>query len=68
MRGNEKVVGFRIDGAIVNRIEEIAKSFDRETKSDVVEAIIKDFFKFNIPPLDMEKARKLVIMKRKGEL
>lgn len=68
MREDEKIIAFRIEGRIKDRIEEIAGSFDRETVSDVVEAIVKAFFKANPPPKDIEKGRKLVIMKRKGEI
>lgn len=67
-RVDEKVIAFRIEGRYKKRIKRIANSLDRETMSDVVEAIIKAFFKENKPPKDMERARELVIMKRKGEL
>lgn len=67
-RKKEKVVGFRAEGDIVARIDEIAKSLDRETRADVLEAIVKSFFKYNVPPEDIEKARKLVIMKRHNRL
>ena len=61
------MMGFNIERKYKDRIEEIANSFDQETKSDVIEAILKAFFTANKPPQDIEKGRELVIMKRKGE-
>lgn len=60
-------MGFNIERKYKDRIEEIANSFDQETKSDVIEAILKTFFTVNKPPKDIEKGRELVIMKRKEE-
>ena len=68
-KGKGKVMmGLHIDESYKNRIEEIADSFDQETMSDVMEAILKAFFIANKPPKDIEKGRELVIMKRKGRL
>ena len=61
------MMGFNIERKYKDRIEEIANSFGDETKSDVIEAILKAFFIVNNPPKDIEKGRELVIMKRKGE-
>lgn len=66
-RENGVMMGFNIERKYKDRIEVIADSFDEETKSDVIEAILKAFFIANKPPKDIEKGRELVIMKRKGE-
>lgn len=65
---NKPMMGFHIDQKYKDRIETIADSFEQETMSDVIEAILKAFFVANKPPRDMEKGRELVIMKRKREL
>ena len=68
-KGKDKVMmGFHIEQKHKDRIGTIADSFDQETMSDVIEAILKAFFIANKPPKDIEKGRELVIMKRKGEL
>lgn len=67
-KGDKAMMGFHIEESYKNRIEEIADSFDQETMSDVIEAILKAFFIANKPPRDIEKGRELVIMKRKGGL
>jgi len=66
-RENGVMMGFNIERKYKDRIEQIANTFDQETKSDVIEAILKAFFTANKPPKDIEKGRELVIMKRKGE-
>lgn len=68
-KGTERervMMGFHIERLYKDKIEGIADSFDQESMSDVIEAILKAFFKANKPPKDIERARKLVIMKRKG--
>ena len=62
------MMGFHIGQKYKDRIEAIADSFDQETMSDVIEAILKAFFIANQPPKDIEKGRELVIMRRKGEV
>lgn len=62
------MVGFHIDESYKNRIVEIADSFDQETMSDVVEAILKAFFTVNPDSKGKKKGRQLVILKRKGLL
>ena len=64
---NKPMMGFHIEQKYKDRVEAIADSFEQETMSDVIEAILKAFFIANKPPRDMEKGRELVIMKRKGE-
>lgn len=68
-KGEDKaMMGFHIDQKHKDRIEQIADSFEQETMSDVIEAILKAFFIANKPPADIEKGRELVIKKRKGKL
>lgn len=67
-RENKPMMGFHIGQEYKDRIEIIADTFDQETMSDVIEAILKAFFTANKPSKDIEKGRELVIMKRKGEL
>lgn len=62
------MVGFHIEESYKNRIVEIADSLDRETMSDVVEAILKAFFRANPSSKGKMKGRELVILKRKGLL
>lgn len=66
--GSKVMLGFHIGQEYKDRIVAIADSFDQETMSDVIEAILKAFFIANKPPRDIEKGRELVIMKRKGGL
>ena len=67
-RGDKVMMGFHIEQKYKDTIEAIADSFEQETMSDVIEAILKAFFITNKPPRDSEKGRELVIMKRKGKL
>ena len=62
------MLGFHIEQQYKDRIEAIANSFDQETMSDVIEAILKAFFTANKPPQDIEKGRGLVIKKRREEI
>ena len=62
------MLGCHIDQKYKDRIEAIADSFEQETMSDVIEAILKAFFTANQPPDDMEKGRGLVIKKRREEI
>ena len=62
------MMGFHISESYKNRIEEIANSFDQETMSDVIEAILKAFFTVNPSSKGKRKGRQLVILKRKGLL
>lgn len=66
------VLSFKVDVNTKRRLEEIAQSFDGGLADvftgDVAETILLAFFKGNTPPKDIEVARELVIMKRKGLL
>ena len=62
------MLGFHIEQKYKDKIEAIADSFEQETMSDVIEAILKAFFTVNQPPKDMEKGRGLVIKKRREEI
>lgn len=66
--GVKAMMGFHIEQKYKDRIEAIADSFEQETMSDAIEAILKAFFIANKPPADIEKGRELVIKKRKGKL
>ena len=65
---NKAMMGFHIEQKYKDKIEAIADSFEQETVSDVIEAILKAFFTANQPPKDMEKGRGLVIKKRREEI
>lgn len=69
---DDVVLSFMVDAKIKKRLEKIAGSFDEGVADvfmgDVAETILIAFFKGNAPPADMEKARELVILKRKGRL
>jgi len=68
-KGKDKaMIGFHIEQQYKDRIEAISGSLKGETKSDVVEAILKAFFTANPAPMDIEKGRGLVIKKRKEEI
>lgn len=58
-------VGFAIAGEIIKDLDFIAKSSEYQvSRSEPVDAILTAFFKGQEKP--MEKARKLLIMRRKG--
>ena len=65
---NKPMMGFHIEQKYKDKIEAIADSFEQESMSDVIEAILKAFFIANKPQKDIEKGRELVIMKRSGKL
>ena len=66
MKGAKVKVGFAIEEEIVRELDSVVK-FSRDlqaSRSELVDAILAVFFKNQEKPV--EKARKLLIMRRKG--
>jgi len=66
MKGAKIKVGFAIEEEIVRELDSVVK-FSRDlqaSRSELVDAILAVFFKNQEKPV--EKARKLLIMRRKG--
>ena len=62
------MLGFHIDESYKNKILEIMDGLDRETMSDVIEAILKAFFVVNPGSKGKREGQRLVLLKRKGFL
>ena len=66
MRGAKIKVGFAIDGKIIKELDFIVKSskYLQVSRSEIVNAILAAFFKGQEKPV--EKARRLLIIRRNG--
>lgn len=66
MKGAKIKVGFAIDEEIIKELDFMVESSRdlQASRSELVDAILAVFFKSQEKP--MEKARKLLIMRRKG--
>jgi len=66
MKGAKIKVGFAIDEEIIKELDVMVESSRglQASRSELVDAILAVFFKSQEKP--MEKARKLLIMRRKG--
>lgn len=69
-KGDEVVLSLLVNPEMKRRLGEIADSFDGGVvfTGDVAETILIAFFKANPLQKDKEAARRLIIMREKGEL